>query len=489
MWKVNTSDEIEAGTTTVIRDDYFTLQDDGDTTKQLRFQLSGITTATTRTLTVPDASDTIVTLAETQTLTNKTLTSPSISAPAITGAATLAGSTYSDNLVIDNQKELRLSEADGSGSNYLGFRAPSALTTDTTFTLPDGDGSSGQGLSTNGSGTLSWTTLSSPPTVSNKTASFTADTTDTFYTCDTSSADVTATLPAASGNSGLVLRFKKTLTTDTTFTLPDGDGSSGQGLSTNGSGTLSWTTLSSPPTVSNKTASFTADTTDTFYTCDTSSADVTATLPAASGNSGLVLRFKKTHNDNTLILDGNSSETIDGATTVELVGDDQECQIICDGTNWQIMTYTPATCYIKDEKSSGTASGTFTSGAWQTRTLNTVSGDTAMVSLSSNQFTLGVGTYQIIAKAPAFDISLHKAKLRNTSDSSDTIIGSSEFNNASIMEGDTSSFVYGEFTLTASKTFEIQHYCNSTQATNGFGTNVSFSVVEVYCQVKLVKVR
>jgi hypothetical protein len=328
MWKVNTSDEIEAGTTTVIRDDYFTLQDDGDTTKQLRFQLSGITTATTRTLTVPDASDTIVTLAETQTLTNKTLTSPSISAPAITGAATLAGSTYSDNLVIDNQKELRLSEADGSGSNYLGFRAPSALTTDTTFTLPDGDGSSGQGLSTNGSGTLSWTTLSSPPTVSNKTASFTADTTDTFYTCDTSSADVTAT------------------------------------------------------------------------------------LPAASGNSGLVLRFKKTHNDNTLILDGNSSETIDGATTVELVGDDQECQIICDGTNWQIMTYTPATCYIKDEKSSGTASGTFTSGAWQTRTLNTVSGDTAMVSLSSNQFTLGVGTYQIIAKAPAFDVSQSRSMRR-----------------------------------------------------------------------------
>lgn len=69
---------LDNSNTVTLKDTLFTLQDDGDTTKQLRFQLSGITTATTRTLTVPDASDTIVTLAATQTLTNKTLTSPSI---------------------------------------------------------------------------------------------------------------------------------------------------------------------------------------------------------------------------------------------------------------------------------------------------------------------------------------------------------------------------------------------------------------------------
>lgn len=41
------------------KDTLFTIQDDGDATKLLAFQCSGITTATTRTLTVPDASGTI----------------------------------------------------------------------------------------------------------------------------------------------------------------------------------------------------------------------------------------------------------------------------------------------------------------------------------------------------------------------------------------------------------------------------------------------
>lgn len=50
-----------------------TLVDDTDGTKKLRFQLAGITTATTRTLTVPDASDVLVVLALAQTLTNKTI--------------------------------------------------------------------------------------------------------------------------------------------------------------------------------------------------------------------------------------------------------------------------------------------------------------------------------------------------------------------------------------------------------------------------------
>lgn len=59
--------------TITLKDTLFTLQDDGDTTKQVVFQLSGLTTGTTRTITVPDASLTLVGTTITQTLQNKTL--------------------------------------------------------------------------------------------------------------------------------------------------------------------------------------------------------------------------------------------------------------------------------------------------------------------------------------------------------------------------------------------------------------------------------
>lgn len=49
----------------------------------------------------------------------------------------------------------KFEESDG-GSNYIGFQAPASVTSDVTFILPDGDGTSGQALKTDGAGTLSW---------------------------------------------------------------------------------------------------------------------------------------------------------------------------------------------------------------------------------------------------------------------------------------------------------------------------------------------
>lgn len=56
----------------------------------------------------------------------------------------------------DSAAEVRLYEDTDNGTNYLGFKAPTAITSSVTFTLPDGDGANTQVIQTNGSGTLSW---------------------------------------------------------------------------------------------------------------------------------------------------------------------------------------------------------------------------------------------------------------------------------------------------------------------------------------------
>jgi len=65
-------------------------------------------------------------------------------------------STSSVNLIIDNQKEVRFRETTANGTNYVGLKAPASLSADLTYTLPSTDGTSGQFLSTNGSGVLSF---------------------------------------------------------------------------------------------------------------------------------------------------------------------------------------------------------------------------------------------------------------------------------------------------------------------------------------------
>ncbi len=113
--------------TITVKDANFTLQDDGDTTKQLKFQLSSIATATTRTWTFPNADDSFVGAAATQTLTNKTLTSPIISSISNTGTLTLPTST--DTLVGRATTDTLTNKTISGSSNTLSNIALSSLST------------------------------------------------------------------------------------------------------------------------------------------------------------------------------------------------------------------------------------------------------------------------------------------------------------------------------------------------------------------------
>jgi len=58
---------------------------------------------------------------------------------------------------LNAQTDLRF--ADSDSSNWVSFQAPATITSNVTWTLPSADGTNGQVLSTNASGTLSWSTV------------------------------------------------------------------------------------------------------------------------------------------------------------------------------------------------------------------------------------------------------------------------------------------------------------------------------------------
>ena len=163
-----------------------------------------------------------------------------------------------------------------------------------------------------------------------------------------------------------------------------------------------------------------------------------------------------THNATTLILPG-------GANITTAAGDEAEVIEYSTG-NWRVLDYvkadgTPLAIsvsptdlesgqyggdYIKlsDTKTAGTDGGTFTSGAWYTRTLNTEDVDTGNhCSLTSNQFTLDAGTYRIKARSAAYDVNAHIAKLYNITDAADEIIGTNELCVAVQTSSDVSGFL------------------------------------------------
>ena len=146
---------------------------------------------------------------------------------------------------------------------------------------------------------------------------------------------------------------------------------------------------------------------------------------------------------------------------------------------------------LVDEKNQNYDGGTATSGTWQTRDLNTEMYDPdGIVSLSSNQFTLGAGSYLIEFYAPALRCGGNMARLYNVSDGNVPTNGYGMTMFADTGgDGDTSiSFGFVRVTISSSKTFRIEHRVNTTESGEGFGRACNFSgVSERYTYVKIFK--
>jgi hypothetical protein len=147
----------------------------------------------------------------------------------------------------------------------------------------------------------------------------------------------------------------------------------------------------------------------------------------------------------------------------------------------------PSVAVLTDVKTQGTRGGTFTSGAWQTRDLNTEAYDPdSIVTLSSNQFTLGAGTYLIQWECPAYRVDRHQSRLYDVTGTAEVEKGLSNFAHG-VDNVENTSTGTAVVTPTASNTYEVQHRCQTSVSNNGFGTEANFSY-ERYTRVTITKV-
>jgi hypothetical protein len=152
-----------------------------------------------------------------------------------------------------------------------------------------------------------------------------------------------------------------------------------------------------------------------------------------------------------------------------------------------IPNLTQRIAYLSDVKANTTAAGTAFATVYGTRTLNTLVDNTGIVtSLAANQFTLNKGVYNIDATCQAYLANAHRARIRNITDGTTILLGSSEYANGSTQN---TSRVNGEITITSSKTFELQHFTTTATATNGLGVPASSGESEVYATCKITKIR
>ena len=158
------------------------------------------------------------------------------------------------------------------------------------------------------------------------------------------------------------------------------------------------------------------------------------------------------------------------------------------GLSWNSSSY----AVIRDEKTTGTNGGTFTSGAWVTRTLNTsvfYPVAQADISLAANIISLDDGVYKIEAICPGNRCSRHTSRIVNNDTNAVLIVGT-VVDSTTTQDLTTLSIATGILTVatgTGPLNIRIEHRCITTRTTNGLGI-ASGLQTEVYTTVNIEKI-
>lgn len=149
--------------------------------------------------------------------------------------------------------------------------------------------------------------------------------------------------------------------------------------------------------------------------------------------------------------------------------------------------------FYQDRKTLNTNGGTFTQGAWRTRDITTeVSDPQNLATLSSNQLTVAsAGNYLLWCVLCADQVATHRSRvIRNPSSPVVLFESVNAYTSTTSGVAEVPSILVGRFNLpSANEVLEIQHYCGSTRATNGFGGAFNFGDHEVYLSLMLAKLK
>ena len=203
---------------------------------------------------------------------------------------------------------------------------------------------------------------------------------------------------------------------------------------------------------------------------------------------------------------GEVTSTADGATVIASnIVDEDNLKISNAGTNGDYLTkssntggltwLTPSTtsptkfATLSDVKSSGTTGGGYgTANTWVTRDLNTEVDPDGIVTLSSNQFTLGRGRYLISFSAPMYEVEDFHSRLYDVTNSAERAVGNSQFANPGGWETPFYSCGSWAVNLTGDTTYRIESIAESAAGTDGLGKHAGVSgVSEVYTTVEITK--
>lgn len=183
-----------------------------------------------------------------------------------------------------------------------------------------------------------------------------------------------------------------------------------------------------------------------------------------------------------------TSATLDIATT-SLAG----VMSAADKTKLDGLSPTSASQFaqIQDQKTRGTSGGPITGAAYTKRDLNTlVLNEITSLSLASGTsiITVPAGTYYVEC-VTQFQGSVQGTRLRlqNTTDASTLLIGVTAY--SALTNINTSAHLHGKFTVTGTKTIELQYFCQGTVASAGGGLAGSTGTadLEIYSDLRLWK--